>query len=286
MRFIIIFICSLLLNPVFSGVINYQTDTFANIAAQYKELDVDPKTTLMVFDLDDTLITMTQPLGSVGWWDWQHELQKQGGDSDKLFTKDYQQLVRIQNILFQLVKMEVTDEYVMPFLKDAANQGTTLMGLTARGKEHFSATLMQLKDNQFTVDEKLLFKKNGLKLNNHKTSVAGNFHCPQFSREVIYQQGIMFLDGEDKGKALLCILANTKQDIKTILFVDDAKRNIVSMDKAFANRDEPLVLNVLYTKENAKELEIQTNPYLQAQLFEQWNFIKKSLNNVITQSNF
>lgn len=286
MRFIIIFICSLLLNSVFAEVINYQTDTFANIATQYKELRADPKTTLMVFDLDDTLITMTQPLGSVGWWDWQHELQKQGGESDKLFTQDYQQLVRIQNILFQLVKMEVTDEYVMPFLKDAANQGITIMGLTARGKEHLSATLMQLKDNQFTVDEKLLFKKNGLKLNNHKTSVAGNFHCPQFSREVIYQQGIMFLDGEDKGKALLCILANTKQDIKTILFVDDAKRNIVSIDKAFANRDELLVLNVFYTKENAKELEIQTNPHLQAQLFEQWDFIKKSLDNVIIQSNF
>lgn len=286
MRFILIFICSLLLNPVFAEVINYQTDTFANIAAQYKESGADPKTTLMVFDLDDTLITMTQPLGSVGWWDWQHELQKQDVDSDKLFTKDYQQLVRIQNILFQLVKMEVTDEYVIPFLKDAANQGTTLVGLTARGKEHLSATLMQLKDNQFTVDKKLLFRKNGLKLNNHKTSVAGNFHCPQFSREVIYQQGIMFLDGEDKGEALLCILANTKQDIKTILFVDDAKRNIISMDKAFANRDEFLVLNVFYTRENAKELEIQTNPRLQEQLFDQWNLIKNSLNDVIIQSNF
>lgn len=286
MRFIIIFICSFLLNPVFAEVINYQTDTFANIVTKYKELRADPKTTLMVFDLDDTLITMTQPLGSVGWWDWQHELQKQEGDSDKLFTKNYQQLVRIQNILFQLIKMEVTDEYVIPFLKDAANQGTPLLGLTARGKEHLSATLMQLKDNQFTIDGKLLFKKNGLKLNNHKTSTAGNFHCPQFSREVIYQQGIMFLDGEDKGKALLCILANTKQDIKTILFVDDAPKNIVSMDQAFANSDGPLVLNVFYTKEHAKELEIQTNQHLQGQLFEQWNFIKKSLNNVITQSNF
>lgn len=284
MRFIKIFIFSLLFNPVFAEVINFQTDTFKEIASRYQELGADPKTTLMVFDLDDTLITMTQPLGSVGWWDWQHELQKQGGDADKLFTKDYQQLVRIQNILFQLVKMEATDEYVIPFLKDAANQGTTLMGLTARGKEHLSATLMQLKDNQFMVDEKLLFRKNGLKLNN-KTSIAGNFHCPQFSRGVIYQQGIMFLDGEDKGEALLCILANTKQDIKTILFVDDAKRNIVSMDKAFANHDELVVLNVFYTKENAKEQEIQTNPHLQVQLFEQWNFIKKSLNNVIIQSN-
>lgn len=286
MRFIIIFIFSLLFNSIFAQVINYQTDSFADIAAQYKRLDVDPKTTLMVFDLDDTLLTMTQPLGSVGWWDWQYELLKQGSDSDILFTKDYQQLVRIQNILFQLIKMEETDEHVLPFLKKAARQGATLMGLTARGKEHLSATLMQLKDNNFIVGEKLLFRKNGLKLENNKTSVAGPFHCPQFNREVIYQQGIMFLDGEDKGEALLCMLVKTKQDIKTVIFVDDSKRNIISMDKAFVNRDDILVLNVFYTKENAKELEIQINPNMQEQLFEQWNFIKMHLNEVIIQSNF
>jgi hypothetical protein len=285
MRFILMFICSLLINPVISQVINYQTDSFADISAQYRELRVDPKTTLMVFDLDDTLITMSQPLGSVGWWDWQHELQKNESHSDKLFTKDYQQLVRIQNILFQLVKMEVTDEYVMPFLNVAANQGATLMGLTARGKEHLSATLMQLKDNKFLVDEKLLFKKYGLKINN-KTSIAGNFHCPQFSREVIYQQGIMFLDGEDKGEALICTLANTKQEIKTIIFVDDAKRNSASIDKAFANRNDLLILNIFYTKENAKELKIQADPHIQTLLFEQWNFIKRNLNDVIIDSNF
>lgn len=286
MRFIIIFICSLLINSSIAQVINYQTDTFADIEAQYKKSGSDPKTTLMVFDLDDTLITMSQALGSVGWWDWQHALQKQGDNSDKLFTKDYQQLVRIQNILFQLIKMEVTEESVIPFLEQAVNQETILLGLTARGKEHLSATLMQLKDNQFTVDKELIFRKYGLKLNNDQTSEADNFHCPQFEREVIYQQGILFLDGEDKGEALLCILANTKQNIKTILFVDDAKRNIVSMEKAFSDRNDLLVLNVHYTKKTAKQAEIQENPVIQEELFKQWNFIKKHLNKVITQSNF
>lgn len=285
MRFIIIFIGSLFSNFIFAQIINYQTDSFKEITAEYKRLGADPKTTLMVFDLDDTLITMTQPLGSVGWWDWQHELQKKGGDSDKLFTKDYQQLVRIQNILFQLIKMEVTDEYVLPLLTEAAQQGTTLMGLTARGKEHLSATLMQLNDNQFTIEGRLLFNKNGLKIND-ETSTAGAVHCPQFSREVIYQQGIMFLDGEDKGGALLCALANTKKEVSTIIFVDDAKRNIASMNKAFADRDDLLVLNVLYTKENNKELDIQINPNVQAELFQQWDFIKQHLNKVVIQSNF
>ncbi|ARB93261.1 DUF2608 domain-containing protein [Legionella longbeachae] len=286
MQFILFLICSLFINPICAKVIDYEMDSFADIANLYEGVRSEPRSTLLVFDLDDTLITMTQPLGSVGWWDWQSELQKTGKDPEKLFTADYQQLVRIQNILFQLIKMEVTDKYVLPFLNNATAQGTIIMGLTARGKEHLSATMMQLRDNNFTVGDKLLFQEKGLKFKNNKTSIADSFHCPQFSKEVIYQRGIMFLDGEDKGQALLCALSKIKTEIKTIIFVDDAKRNSASIDKAFANHNDLLVLNILYTKENAKELEIQSIPLLQQQLFEQWSQIKNHLNDSIVQSNF
>jgi len=228
---------------------------------------------------------MSQPLGGVGWWDWQYELQKNNPSSDKLFTKDFQQLVRIQNILFQLIKMEHTDPDSLPFLKEAANQGSVILGFTARGKEHLSATFMQLKDNQFISENELLFKKYGLKLDNGKTSWAGHFNCPQFSREVIYQKGVMFLAGEDKGGALRCTLAHTKHNFKTIFFVDDSPKNTNSMDKAFSNQNQYQVFNILYTKEHAKEQQVQTNPNLQAQLFAQWREIQDSLKQVITYPN-
>lgn len=263
---------------------NYQTDSFSEIASLYQAQQLDPRTTLLVCDLDDTLITMTQDLGGVGWWDWQYGLQQHGSKSDKLFTPDYQQLIRIQNLLFQLIKMEVTDEYVLPFLKGTTNQGATIMGLTARGKEYLSTTFMQLKDNQFVSGNKLLFEEKGLKFNNNKTSLAGSVECPQFDKEVIYQRGILFLDGEDKGQALLCALSKTKKEIKTIVFIDDSHRNIVSVDKAFSTRDDLLTINIFYTKENAKELEVRTNPMLQEQLFKQWMQIKSQINEVVAQS--
>ncbi|WP_131783496.1 DUF2608 domain-containing protein [Legionella gresilensis] len=286
MRILLFLIFSVFFSPLFAKVINYQTDSFTEIAALYNKANIDPKTTLLVFDLDDTLLTMTQPLGSVGWWDWQYKLQKMKETSDKLFTADYQQLVRIQNILFQLIKMRVTDDAVLHFLKSATSQGSIVMGLTARGKEHLSATMLQLKDNDFTIGNKPLFQEKGLKFKNNKTSVAGNVHCPQFTHEVIYQQGIMFLDGEDKGQALLCVLTKTKKEIKTILFVDDAIKNTVSVNKAFSDSKGLRVLNIHFTKENAKQLEIQQNPNLQSQIFDQWNQIKKNLDDVIINSNF
>lgn len=287
MRYLWILFCTVLIQVSYAKVINYQTDSFDNIIQIYKTTTLDPKTTLLVFDLDDTLITMTQPLGSVGWWDWQTSLLKTGNNTDKLFTTDYNQLARIQNILFQLIKMEVTDEKAIPFIKLAINEGAMILGLTARGKEHLSATFMQLNDNHFTEKGELIFKKHGLKLGDgDKTSVAGNFYCPQFTREVVYEKGLIFLSGEDKGQALSCIISNAKQPIKTIIFVDDSSKNTQSVSNAFINRQDINVINILYTKENKKEEEIQKNTPLQNKMIHEWNHIKKSLNDVIPQSNF
>lgn len=280
MRYFIILLTVLFIQPAFAKVTEYQVDNFAKIQYIYSHAALNPKTTLLAFDLDDTVITMTQPLGSVGWWDWQSELLKNGKDADKLFTTDFNQLVRIQNILFQLVKMEVTDEAVLPLMHKVTNDGAIIMGLTARGKEHLSATLMQLNDSHFSENGALMFKKYGLKF------ASGNFFCPQFKREVIYQDGLMLLSGEDKGEALGCILAKSGKKIQTIIFVDDSIKNTRSVSKAFVNRDDVNVINILYTKENAKEEAIQTNAELQEKIFKDWNHIKQALRDVIPQSNF
>ena len=164
MRYLIIVFVAFFIQPSFAKVTEYQVDNFAKINDIYTHAALNPKTTLLVFDLDDTLITMTQPLGSVGWWDWQAGLLKNGNDSSKLFTSDINQLIRIQNILFQLIKMEVTDENVLPFIHQTIKDGAIIMGLTARGKENLSATLMQLTDNKFTENDELLFKQYSLNL--------------------------------------------------------------------------------------------------------------------------
>lgn len=100
---------------------------------------------------------------------------------------------------------------------------------------------------------------------------------------MVYENGVMFLNGEDKGQALSCILSSTKQPIKTILFVDDAIKNTQAVHDAFVNRNDVNVINILYTKENSKEDDIQKNTPLQAQLVDEWKHLKNSLNTVIKQ---
>lgn len=275
MRLLILLITSLWLHTSIAEVVNVKAGSFSEIDSLSQHEKLDPTKTLLVFDIDNTLLTMSQPLGGVGWWDWQSDLLKNHPDSHQLVAHNLQNLSSVENLLFQLIKMNPTDQHVISFIQKASEQGFSVMGLTARGSEHLSVTLAQLTENGFVDKEnQLIFQTKGLRLNNHRTSSAGALDCSFFTRYVPYYQGVVFLAGEDKGQALRCILAKSEKTYNTILFVDDAQHNIESMDKAFSSQKNVKVYNVLYTREHAKEQMFLHSKALQAKADKQWRSIK------------
>lgn len=276
MRVALFFLCFLVLNAASARVINYQTDNFKDIAQKYASLHVPMSRTLMVFDLDDTLMTMSKPLGSVGWWDWQSGLLKNSRIKGPRFAADMEHLSRVQKILFERVPMELTDKDALYFLQHAAARGATLLGLTARGSELQTVTLTQLRDNGFIEKDRSLFRQNGLRIH-HQTSVKGAFACPAFRHAPAYRQGVLFLAGGDKGQALLCALSQSDRTYQAILFVDDSRLNNRAMAKVFAESGDILVLNVNFTREHAKAQDARTNPETQKHMLADWIRIKKSL---------
>lgn len=278
MRLVVFLMLSLWFRAGIADVVNIRVDSFSEIDSIYRHKIADPTKTLLVFDIDDTLLTMSQPLGSVAWWDWQSDLLNNEKDSSKLVAHNMQDLAKVQNVLFQLIKMNPTDEFVVPFLKDASEQGASLMGLTARGSEQLSVTQNQLTENGFVDSQnQLLFNTKAPKLTNQSTPSSGGLNCTSFTRYVSYYHGIVFLDGEDKGQALLCILNNSKKTYDTILYVDDAARNVKSVEEAFSNQSNIKVYNVLYTRENDKEQMFLHTTTLQVEADNQWKNIKAAL---------
>lgn len=265
----------------YANVINVETDNFQHIAKIYHESVDATDHSLLVFDIDDTLLTMTQPLGSVGWWDWQYDLLQHDTDSPYLFSKSLVGLLRIQNILFQLVKMEVTDPDVIPFIKDEAGKGAILLGLTARDDEHENATENELSTNGFMDQNELIFKRDGVKLFNQKTSSSGDIKCKALGRMITYIHGIMYLGGQDKGEALRCVLEHTKTAFNKILFVDDSLSNHESMINAFEHDKTHKVINVLFTREHPKETQFLHDPEQQHKAYDRWTNIKSALHHNI-----
>lgn len=269
-----------------ANVINLETDNFQTISKVYRDSLKKTDNTLLVFDIDDTLLTMTQDLGSVGWWDWQYDLLKHDSDSPYLFSKSIQGLLRIQNILFQLINMQVTDPDVLPFIQQEVKRGTTLLALTARDDEHENATESELVRNAFVDGEQLIFRKRGVKLFHQKTSSSGDIKCKALPRMIAYVHGVMYLAGQDKGEALRCVLDHTATQFNKILFVDDTMLNHDSMIKAFEHDPHRLVINVMYTREHPKEEQFLHDSAKQHQAYEQWGHIKSALHENITDPVF
>lgn len=286
MRYLLLLSLSAIYSLAFSTVNNFKTDNYQEVETIIKQQNVKLKQTLVVFDIDDTLLTMTQPLGSVAWWDWQSKLLAQQPNDPLLFGKTLAELIKTQGILFQLVKMELTDDYLLPFIDELTKQGSHLVALTARGMDYQNATMMQLKSNHLIENEEIIFKMHGISLANHKTSAAGNFQCGTFKRAVAYVDGIMFLAGQDKGVALRCLLKSTKQKFSKIVFVDDTVSNNQAIERAFINDKDINVINILFSKEHPKQAQFLQSLEQQQQSYKQWQNIKQSLYANIAQPVF
>lgn len=284
MRLIMLLVLAVWYHAGMTEVINIETDSFAKINSLYHDKVTDHANTLLVFDIDETLLTMSQPLGSVAWWDWQSELLRENNNSSKLVAHTMHDLVEVQNLLFQLMKMNVTDQYVVPFIKEASEQGASVMGLTARGRESLSVTLSQLTENGF-VDKQnqLLFHSNGPKLSNQDTVSGGDLNCSSLTGHVSYYQGIVFLGNQNKGQALRCIVTHSAKHYNTILFVDDVANNVEAVAKEFSNQADINVFNVRYTRGDSKKQLFLHTEALQDEADTQWKNIKRVLEQNIQQ---
>lgn len=232
----------------------YQTNRYAEIKKIYDTRLAHYSDTLLVFDIDDTLLTSTSPLASTAFWEWQAGLIKQDSHSQDRLAKDIAHLLNIEAKLFSNDPFVVTDEELGPFIKHAVVQGAHTLLLTARSPEFEPQTNRHLDKPQFILGANQgLFKKKGISFNNHQSSSRGNFHCSGLSRPVAYDKGVMYVTGQNKGKSLNCLLRHSKKQYRHILFVDDTYKNIKDMSAYYQGKKGYTVVSVWFTKENAKE---------------------------------
>lgn len=190
---------------------------------------------LVVFDLDDTLLTMPNDLGGTGWWDWQYHLL--GKHDKQAEASNLTGLLSAQSLLFSLAKMKPTDPMVPEWLANLRNRGVPMMILTARGSDFNRVTQQQLLQAGLADD----FAKDGVAVEGGEATVAGAFYpCGDshaFSRSVAYQHGVYYASGQNKGRLLRCFIqrhVSRPESIKAVVFVDDTRKNIDDMAVAFA----------------------------------------------------
>lgn len=265
------------------------------------------KETLIVMDDDDTLTMMPcddqkkpekcQYLGGPAWYSWQSDLIKNNSPSAFRVAKTDSELLDISALLLAMNDMPYTDNIIPGVLHELTQKGAKLLVLTARGESNLSATESQFA-NLYMTDAKsqkflsfmqansLVGRQSGI------SSIAGPItpaDCGA-TRPIAYQQGIMYVAGQNKGEMLQCLLSRTKSEqIKNIVFIDDTLQNVEDVYTAFEESKDHTVYAYHYTRleahknalteEQGKEKE---NAY-QKIANERWLKIKASLENTLQQ---
>lgn len=258
-------------------------DSLDKIVNQAEKLS--PQKTLIVFDIDDTLLTMDQLLGSEQWYHWQRELvddyEKSGKASAHLVGQSHPELLQTQGILFTLSSMEPTHEKNRAYIKALQKKGYSVLLLTARSFEFSAITQRELQRNDLLFNQPLFSEEINF----------NNFFLPQLNngnpaeRVVYYHNGLYMVAGQNKGEMLNALLKRFKKDkhFKNIIFVDDRQSNLCDMAVQFHNDASVHLKNYLFVSEKYKNKLLDDK--LKNDLSDSWQELESNIRKVILRPN-
>lgn len=178
--------------------------TVSNLAALSDLINNIPENSLIVSDLDNTLMEPAQLVGSDQWF-----------EAYLKHTKDIQQTLRAYNYVHERSTVTAVEPSTVKFVNDL-KQKHNVLGLTTRGRELADATIRQLDSLG------IRFAPRGSnEVHLHKIMQD----CPDSSAI----DGIIFAGGRSKGKCLEAYFHAMQINVKNIphlVFIDDKSGHV------------------------------------------------------------
>ncbi len=193
------------------------------------------KETLIVFDLDNTLLEPAQDLGSDQWFDNKRGFyKKQGLSSQIAFEKTFDEYHQIQSV----TDVRLVEKDTLKVFQKAAEKNQ-MMALTTRDDSLSYTTIRQLGKLN------LVFKNPPVPQETYVYTDRG----------LLYREGVFFTAGAHKGKAFLAFLKKTNLKPKAVLFINDKLEPLKELEEAcLKNQIDFTGLRYGYLDEKVKNL--------------------------------
>ncbi len=195
-------------------VSHHQVDTMSDIMQRITELSASLPSgeLLVIFDLDNTLLAMRSDLGSDQWYGWQKGL-------DNCDPGKVNRLLQVQGALYHAGAMQLTDPLIVDVMGMLHAQDIDAMVLTARGHEFRLPTFRELRRQSILFDDMAPIP-----------SINGLFKLGDKDRDVLYEDGVLMVAGQHKGRMLAGLLQKSGQPWPShVVFVDDKQYNVDNM---------------------------------------------------------
>lgn len=187
---------------------------------------------LLVFDIDNTLLTMPQFLGSDRWFNYHQGLINSGQDAE---FSSIDQLIATQAYLFGLASMKPTQPDIPALLVSAQRAGVQVILLTARGAQLADSTIRELARNQVDWAPAVVCAfflcsidgKYDAEAVRRAFALIGNAEAAATARSIRLSDGILFSSGQNKGTMLQLLTAALQPErFSEVIFVDDGRKNV------------------------------------------------------------
>jgi len=199
-------------------------------------------TTLLVFDVDNTLI---EPLGNLGSDQWYYYIVRKYVEIDKLSEEEaHKKTMAMWNKVQWIINLKAVEPTTPEIIKQIQTGGIQTIGLTARTLDIADKTLEQLHSIDVCLNCNTIYDKELM------------FKCDD---EVRFKQGIIFVgENNNKGKVLVQFLQLIDYSAKKIVYVDDKMKHVVNVENALKKIGVPYI-GFRYGATDAKVAEFQTD---------------------------
>ncbi len=222
---------------VFAGEIR-KTPQFREvwIETQNALKKLKPAEILVVFDIDNTLLTMTSQIGSDQWYNWQAGLLKTN-KLENAVGKSFDELFDAQDIIFALGQMHPPEPDIPDLVKEIQKSGVKTVILTSRGSQYRSVTEREFRRNHLDFTNTTFGPEKGYPSTylpfNLQTNHLSGLSAVKIKelkaenvRPVSFTNGIFMGSGQHKGLMLKALLHKTNRKFKKVIFIDDTEKNI------------------------------------------------------------
>jgi len=177
--------------------------------------------TLVIFDIDNTIVHPPTELGSDEWFYYKVN-QKKAEGFDEL-TSIYYILPMLFYVQFN-IPLEPTEENIPELIQFLIDNNIAVMALSTRSLPIVECTLEQLHniDISFSMPH---IPTNDLVL---------PMHHPCF-----YKNGILFSGNNDKGQALNCFFDMMNYHPENVIFIDDKMKYLLSVEQTLEQHTIP-----------------------------------------------
>jgi phosphoserine phosphatase len=201
------------------SVVCYQTPLNAVIYETTNVNDMiqhSDERTLVICDLDNTLIEPRQLIGSDQWFCYEIQRRVNAGESSKQACAN---TIPIYNTIQKITQVNLIDNQAPEVIKELKKYSARVISLTARNYELIAATQRQLKSV-------------GIDFNSQE---APQMQLLENDGSIINHNNISYLNGQNKGVYLTKYLELNSLDFDKVVFIDDKRKNLEAVESVVEN---------------------------------------------------